>query len=95
MNEAEWRDCTDPQQMLDFLRGKASDRKLILFCKAWYLASGKIKAIDHRWEVAERFAEGSASVRDIQALWLAPNATDLRGATRSKPSTACPFLSMP
>jgi hypothetical protein len=34
MTESEWLTCTDPDPMLDFLRSKASDRKLRLFACA-------------------------------------------------------------
>lgn len=36
MTEADWLRCTGP--MLDFVRGKASERKLRLF--AWYMITG-------------------------------------------------------
>lgn len=60
MTEQEWLTCTEPQKMLDFLRGKASDRSLRLFSCAccrriWHLLSERRgrKAI----EVAERYAD--------------------------------------
>jgi hypothetical protein len=30
MTGKEWLECTDPQKMLEFLRGKASDRRMRL-----------------------------------------------------------------
>jgi hypothetical protein len=35
MTQAEWLACTEPQKMLDFLRGKVGERKLRLFACAW------------------------------------------------------------
>jgi hypothetical protein len=64
MTEAEWLECADPQKMLEFLRGKASERRLRLLACAccihiWHLLTDarSRKAI----EVAEQCADGWAS----------------------------------
>jgi hypothetical protein len=70
VDEAEWRACTNPQKMLAFLRGKASDRKLRLFVCAlarqvWDLLTSERsrRAVG----VAERFADGAATRKEMTA----------------------------
>jgi hypothetical protein len=68
VTEREWLEGTDPQKMLQFLHGKASDRKLRLFACAccrriWHLFlwEDSFKSID----VAERFADGEATAAEL------------------------------
>jgi hypothetical protein len=78
MTEAEWLNCTDPKAMLEFLRAKASGRKLRLFACAccrriWHLLTDarSRKAI----EVAEQSADGltnpQALVKVSDSAWAA------------------------
>jgi hypothetical protein len=69
VTETEWLSCTDPQPMLEFLRGKASERKMRLFAcacvrRAWHLLtdSGR-QAI----EMAEAYAEGMIDTETLKS----------------------------
>src|SRR5258708_15072627 len=70
MTQQEWLAATDPGPMLEFMRGKASDRKLRLFACA--CASRNLHMMsDGRFrrfvEVAERFADDLAGVEALVA----------------------------
>jgi hypothetical protein len=67
MTEAEWLACEDPQQLLEVVREKASERKLRLY------ACGSVRRHQQTFEsdrinqvvdVAERFADGMASEQE-------------------------------
>src|SRR5262245_12554128 len=83
MTEAEWMACADPQRMLNFLRGKTTDRKLRLFacgCCAmvWDLIAHdrNLRAVELAGRLADRetprgdVAAVRASARDATA-WSA------------------------
>ncbi len=65
-----WVECGNPALMLDHLRGKVSGRKLRLFAVACCRRVQHL-LVDERSqdavEVAERFAEGTAAVGDLEA----------------------------
>ena len=67
MTEQEWLACPDPQKMLEFLRSKASERKLRLFACAFGRA---IRDSQHQpgpstVAVAERYADGLATEQEL------------------------------
>src|SRR5205807_1925791 len=80
MTEAEWLACTDPRQMLKFLRGggTASDRQFRLFAAACYRRVWRLLADPrsrHAVEVLERLADGGVPRQEVeQALRGACNA---------------------
>jgi hypothetical protein len=73
MTEAEWLSCTDPQKMLEFLRGKASDRKLRLFTVAcarlvWEKISWEF--MRNAVETAEKYADGWVSREELNSSFM-------------------------
>ena len=77
MTGTDWLACASPEEMLEFLRGKGSERKLRLFACAccrriWHLLpdSGSRQAV----EVAERFADGLASAEELEEAACAAQA---------------------
>jgi hypothetical protein len=72
MTEAEWLACTDPQKMLEFLWGKASERKLRLFaCSCcyrlhdlWGMMDGCLEAV----EFANLYADGGETREDLKLV---------------------------
>ena len=84
MTEAEWLACEEPCEMLEFLRGRISARKLRLFvCAGCYLYSDHF-CDESEWEalqVGERHAAGLASTEELEqasaTVW--ENTIDERG----------------
>ena len=77
MTEAEWQTCADPTLMLEFLRGKVSNRKLRLFAVACCRRISHLfsdKHISRRTiEFAERFADGEGTKNDLHGhAWGKP-----------------------
>jgi hypothetical protein len=74
MTEREWLACADPVEMLEFLRDKASGRKLRLFAcaccrRVWHIMNHK--AGQDAVCVAEHFADGFSSQDEMQIAFNA------------------------
>jgi hypothetical protein len=77
MNEAEWLACPDHTPMLDFLRGKAGDRKLRLFAVAccrriWHLIVQEDERCPKAVEAAEQYTDGQATREELASLTAYP-----------------------
>jgi hypothetical protein len=76
MTEGEWQSCTDPQAMLEFLWGKASERKLRLFAIACCRSSRPLllnKDLRRALDVSTRYADGQATAEELAAAFRSSN----------------------
>jgi hypothetical protein len=84
MDEQQWLACTDPQPMLESLRGKVSDRKLRLFAvscfrRVWGLVGAEARAA---LEACEGYAEGRVTPAALRhAFEAVPYPADLYPAS--------------
>jgi hypothetical protein len=76
MTAAEWQAGEDPEAMLGFVAGKASERKLRLFAVACCRRAPWLggDAARRAWEAAERYADGEVGAEELwQAFGLLPD----------------------
>jgi hypothetical protein len=77
MTEAEWSACAEPVPVLEYLRGRAPDRKLRLFACACYSrlsGLGSNSVADSAIEVVERFAESRTEADELDRIAKAVSA---------------------
>jgi hypothetical protein len=74
MIEGEWTACTDPVKMLEFLRDRAGDRKLLLFAVACLRQAERARWLketaSQKLEMAERYADGETTPERPRGLFV-------------------------
>jgi hypothetical protein len=98
MNEKEWLTSVEPKPMLEYLRGKVSERKLRLFAVAccrriWHLIPDERsrKAV----EVSERYADGSVSEEQLRTVSGEAAAAGIGFGAQCSGANAAHFAALP
>jgi hypothetical protein len=87
VDQAEWLAFDDPEPMLEFLRGRASPRKLRLFAAACcrrvspLMLANDLSHLADKVEVVERYADGAAGADELRTAHYA-----LRRAAEAQPT---------
>jgi biotin carboxyl carrier protein len=92
MTEAEWLACTNPNTMVEFLRGKVSDRKLRLFgCASARSVQANLEHEVSRKgiEVLERFADARSTVNEYEVMAVVVKSVQV-GTYYSRPHPEAP-----
>src|SRR5262249_48951560 len=96
MSDDEWLACTDPAPMLEFLRGKGSDRKFRWFAcaccrRVWHLLGHTNSSSRRAVEMAERFVDGEVAQTQLNFAAYAAEVEDATGPPGAK-EAACAAL---
>src|SRR5262249_29434874 len=86
MDESEWLACNDPQTMLEFLKGKASNRKLRLSALGYYRSIWRLLPDERTRQavvIGEKCADGLATRSELEAMWETTFHTDQSAAGQS------------
>jgi hypothetical protein len=73
VTEAQWLACENPERMLRFVEGRASDRKLRLFAVAccYICRRGERNAsLEEDYEAVVRFVDGTGTRETMRTRWL-------------------------
>lgn len=95
LNENEWQNCSDPQAMLEFLKGRTSDRKAKLFAAAAFQLVGGLlqdKGQQRAIELLEQMAEGTATPESVRRGALGARRAIPRDGMQMKESVDDPYF---